>query len=121
MTNNRYNGSIRVLNELRHKKPCYCCMRTVKSQIRLRMICAFAFPCPAYTTVKHVYNLIFKTDYRLMQVKSIAECSKGEHSAICLTFIELPFVIKILVLSIFEWPFYAGFTVFLFISGFKRE
>ena len=23
-----------------------------------------------------------KTDYRLMQVKSIAECTKGEHSAI---------------------------------------
>ena len=38
-----------------------------------------------------------------MQVKSIAECSKGEHSVILLTFIKLPFVIKIFVLSIFEW------------------
>ena len=28
-----------------------------------------------------------------------------------LTFIKLPFVIKIFVLSIFEWPFYIGFTV----------
>ena len=27
------------------------------------------------------------------------------------TFIQLPFVIKIFVLSIFEWPFYTGFTV----------
>ena len=36
---------------------------------------------------------------------------KGEHSAILLTFIKLPFVIKIFVLSIFEWPFYTGFTV----------
>ena len=36
---------------------------------------------------------------------------QGEHSAILLTFIKLPFVIKIFVLSIFEWPFYAGFTV----------
>ena len=35
----------------------------------------------------------------LMQVRSIAECSKGEHSAILLTFINLPFVIKIFVLS----------------------
>ena len=35
-----------------------------------------------------------------MQVKSIAECS----------FIKLPFVIKIFVLS-FELPFYTGFTV----------
>ena len=30
---------------------------------------------------------------------------KGEHSTILLTFIKLPFVIKIFVLSIFEWPF----------------
>ena len=46
-----------------------------------------------------------------MQVKSIAECSKGrEHSAILLTFIKLPVVIKIFVLSIFEWPFYTGFV-----------
>ena len=34
-----------------------------------------------------------------------------EHSAILLTSIKLPFVIKIFVLSIFEWPFYTGFTV----------
>ena len=27
------------------------------------------------------------------------------------TFIKLQFVIKIFVLSIFEWPFYTGFTV----------
>ena len=32
-----------------------------------------------------------------------------EHSAILSTFIELPFVIKIIVLSIFDWPFYTGF------------
>ena len=46
-----------------------------------------------------------------MQVKSIVECSKGEHSAILLTFIKLPFVIKTFVLSIVEWLFYTGFTV----------
>ena len=28
-----------------------------------------------------------------------------------MTFIKLPFVIKIFVLSIFEWPLYTGFTV----------
>ena len=38
---------------------------------------------------------------------------QGEHSVILLTFIKLPFVIKIFVLSIFEWPFYTDFTVFL--------
>ena len=39
---------------------------------------------------------------------------QGEHSAILLTFIKLPFVIKIFVLSIFEWQFYTGFTVPIF-------
>ena len=46
-----------------------------------------------------------KTNYSLMQVKSI----KGEHSVILSTFIKLPFVIKIFVLSAFERPFYTGF------------
>ena len=34
-----------------------------------------------------------------------------EHSAILSTFIKLPMVIKMFVLSIFEWLFYTGFTV----------
>ena len=34
------------------------------------------------------------------------------HSAILLTFIKLPFVIKKFVFSLFEWLFYTGFTVF---------
>ena len=39
---------------------------------------------------------------------------QGEHSAILLTFVKLPFVIKIFVLTICEWPFYTGFTVLNF-------
>ena len=66
-----------------------------------------------------------------MKVKSIADCSKigfqdrvslnvgqkycrilqREHSAILLTFIKLPFVIKTCVESISEWPFYTCLTV----------
>ena len=34
------------------------------------------------------------------------------HSAILSAFIKLPFIIKIFVLSIFEWVFYTGFTVY---------
>ena len=34
-----------------------------------------------------------------------------EHSAILLTFINLQFIIKNFLLSIFEWPFYTGYTV----------
>ena len=36
---------------------------------------------------------------------------KREHSAILSTFIKLPVVIKTFVLSIFDGPFYTGFTV----------
>ena len=45
-----------------------------------------------------------------MQVKSIADCSKG---VLCNAFNlhKLAYVIKIFVLSIFEWLFYTGFTV----------
>ena len=38
---------------------------------------------------------------------------QGEHSAILSTISKLPFVIKIFVLSIFEWPLKTGFTVFI--------
>ena len=56
-------------------------------------------------------KLVFKTNYSLMQVKSIPECSMGSiETAILSTFINLPFAIKIFVLSIFEWPFYTGST-----------
>ena len=43
--------------------------------------------------------------YRMLQ---------GKHTAILSTFIQLPFVILIFVLSIFERPFYTGFTVLAF-------
>ena len=56
-------------------------------------------------------KLVFKINYRLMQVKSIAECSKWSILQY-LTFIKLPFVIKIFVLCIFEWLFYTCFTVY---------
>ena len=35
---------------------------------------------------------------------------QGEHSAILLTCIKLPFVIKIFILAIFEWLLKTGFT-----------
>ena len=38
---------------------------------------------------------------------------QGEHSAILSSFIKLLFVINVFVLSIFEWPFYTGFAIFV--------
>ena len=44
-----------------------------------------------------------------------------EHSAILLTFIKLPFVIKIFVLSIFEWLLKTGFAVQRYIFVIKTQ
>ena len=60
--------------------------------------------------------MVFKTDYRLMKVKSIAECSGGGggggDSALLSTFIKLLFIFKTFVLSYFEWPLKTCFTVY---------
>ena len=58
--------------------------------------------------LKKITKMGFNTNYRLMQVKSIAECSK--HSAILSTSIKLSFSIMTLVMSIFKWPLTTGFT-----------
>ena len=46
---------------------------------------------------------------------------QGEHSAIRLTIIKLPFVIKIFILSIFEWPFYTSFTVLNLLNSLHKS
>ena len=53
--------------------------------------------------------------YRLSLNASQKYCRmlQGEHSAILVTFIKLPFSIKTFVLSIFEWLLKTGFTVLL--------
>ena len=57
-------------------------------------------------------KMFFKTNYRFNNAgQKLCRMLQGEHSAILLTCIRLPFVIKIFVLSIFEWLFYMGFTV----------
>ena len=60
----------------------HCCPSTVK---------------PVLSSHSKRSKMVFKTDYRLMQVKHIAE-----YSAILSTFIKLPLVIKIFVLSFFS-------------------
>ena len=47
-------------------------------------------------------NMVFKTDYRLMQVESFSECPLF---AILSTFFKLPVVVKTFVCLFFEWPF----------------
>ena len=58
-------------------------------------------------------KLVFKTDYRLIQVKSIAECSKRNILQYFRPSLSYHLHIKTFVLSSFEWPFKIGFTVFI--------
>ena len=53
-----------------------------------------------------------------MQVKSIAECSEGSILQYFWPSLSYQIVIRIFVLSIFEWQFYTGFTVPYFESIF---
>ena len=46
-----------------------------------------------------------------MQIKSIAECSKGSILLYFRPSLSYQLLYKIFVLIIFEWPFYTGFTV----------
>ena len=55
---------------------------------------------------------VLKTDGSLMQVESIAECSR-EHSAILLTCVKRYFVLKNNFWSCFELLLKTGFTVFI--------
>ena len=59
--------------------------------------------CLKWLLKERPQNMFFKTNTRLMQVGSIAECSL-EYSAILSTCTKLPPVFKTFVLSIFEWP-----------------
>ena len=61
--------------------------------------------------LKKDQNLVFKTDYRLMQVK-VLQNDPREHSAILSTCIKLPSVFKIFVLSMFEGALKTEFSVY---------
>ena len=66
--------------------------------------------CRTVTPQKRPKN-VFKTDKCRSKVLQNAQ---WEHSSIISTFIKLPVVIKIFVLSFFEWLFYTGFTAHVY-------
>ena len=53
-------------------------------------------------------KIVFQAPLLLNADQKYCRMLQGEHSAILSTFIELPFVIKIFVLSIFEWQLRTG-------------
>ena len=56
-------------------------------------------------------NIGFQDRLSLNEVQKYCRMLQWEHSAILLTFIKQPSVIKICVLSIFEWPLKTSFRV----------
>ena len=69
-----------------------------------------------FSTLKPVQNLKrqkigFQDQLLFNAGQKYCRMLQSEHSAILLTLVKLPFVIKIFVLSIFEWPLKTGFTV----------
>ena len=56
-------------------------------------------------------KIVFQDQLSLNAGQKYCRMLQGEHSAILSTFIKLLFVIKISVLSIFEWPLKTGFTL----------
>ena len=65
------------------------------------------------TTQKEYQKMVLNINYRLMKVKSIAECSHSPLGAFCnlSTCIKLSSALKTFVLSIFDWVLKTGFTV----------
>ena len=60
---------------------------------------------------KKTKNCFFYDRLSLNAGQKYCRMLQREHSAILLTFIKLPLVLKIFVMSIFEWSLKTGFTV----------
>ena len=77
---------------------------------QLRVLSKYSKTCLKQPLSKRP-KIVFQDQLSLNAGQKYCRMLKGEHSAILSTFIELPFVIKGIVLSIFEWPLKTGFTV----------
>ena len=77
---------------------------------RCNQICSYSKTCVKRPLSKKTKNGV-QDRLSLNAGQKYCRMLRREHSAILSTFIKLPVVIKTFVLSIFEWPFYTGFTV----------
>ena len=59
-------------------------------------------------------KIVFQDQFLLNAGQKYCRMLHGEPSAVISIFIKLPFVMKIFVLSIIEWPLKTGFTVLSF-------
>ena len=79
-------------------------------QYSLRLYFRYSKTC-LKRSLKKKTKIGFQGQLSLNADQKYCRMLQGEHSAILLTFIKLPSVIKIFVLSIFEWTLKRGFIV----------
>ena len=91
----------------KHKKNYPACKELNKYVILLRNCSKTCLKLPLLRRPK----ICFQDQLSLNAGQKYCRMLPFQHSAILSTFIKLPFVIKIFVLSIFEWSFYTGFSV----------
>ena len=101
---------------------CTCIFASVFGSVMYSKCSIFRTHYYIYTTCNTcVKRLPQKTGYQdqlsLNAGQNYCRILQGEHSAILSTYIKLPFVIKIFVLSIFEWPFYTGYKMLVIRAG----
>ena len=101
-------SELKMVKEFRRKRG--------QMQKELDEVCwkRYSKTCLKQLLKKNTEIVFLMADYRLMQVKSIAECSNWsilQYFSPTLSY-HLN-VIKFLVLFIFEWPLKTGFTVYL--------
>ena len=105
-----FHVKFKIVHKFRSIKEsrCYCCFGKN----------TFSYRRDSPHTVKPVLSghskktkIGFQDQLLLNEGQKYCRMLQGEHSAILSAFIKLPFVIKIFVLFIFEWPLKTGFTV----------
>ena len=77
------------------------------------LLIVYSKTCPEQS-LKTNTKIGFQDQLLLNKGQTYCRMLQWEHSAILLTFIKLPFVIKTFVLSIFEWPLKTDFNVHVY-------
>ena len=85
-------------------------MKMFLSECKINMPAHYSKTCPKRPFSKRP-NIVFQDQLLLNAGQKFCRMPQGEHSAILSTFIKLPFVIMVSVLSSFEWPLKTVFTV----------
>ena len=85
----------------------------------LQNVSYYSKTCLKQSLKKSIIKIGFQDRLSLNAGQKYCRMLQGEHSAILLTFIKLPFAIKTFVLSIFEWQLKTGSPVNLPCTGIR--